>query len=289
MSIRQHARVRVTTPEINITELAKHLPGTADVAIILGSGLGAFADTLSESKSVKTSDIPGYPVSTVAGHAGKIVVGKIGNTKTLAFQGRIHMYEGYSPEQVAIPVRLAHAAGAKTLIVTNASGGVSKRFRAGDLMLIEDHINLQFRNPLRGPQQKDENRWPDMCNCYDSQLKELAERVAQEQKVSLKRGTLAALLGPTYETPAEVKMLAAMGADGVCMSTVPEVITAAALGIRVLGISCVTNSASGIGDEKLSHEDVQKVAGAAAVRLWELICGVVAAEMDGGWGMGDGK
>jgi purine-nucleoside phosphorylase len=262
--------------------LAKHLPGTADVAIILGSGLGAFADSLTESKSVKTSEIPGYPVSTVAGHAGKIVAGKIGNTKTLAFQGRIHMYEGYSPEQVAIPVRLAHAAGAKTLIVTNASGGVSKRFRAGDLMLIEDHINLQFRNPLRGPQQRDEFRWPDMCNCYDSQLKELAERVALEQKIGLRRGTLAALLGPTYETPAEVKMLATLGADGVCMSTVPEVIAAAALGMKVLGISCVTNSASGIGGEKLSHEDVQKVAGEASVRFRALLGAVVQRMKDEG-------
>ncbi len=222
-------------------------PEPADVAIILGSGLGAFADTLKRSKGVKTSDINGYPVSTVAGHAGRIVCGKIGKTRVMAFQGRVHMYEGYSPEQVAVPVRLAFQAGARTLIVTNASGGASKRFRAGDLMLIDDHINLQFRSPLRGPVAKDESRWPDMCNCYDSQLKTLAEAVALEQKIELKRGTLAALFGPTYETPAEVKMLAALGADGVCMSTVPEVIAAAALGMKVLGISCVTNAASGLG------------------------------------------
>ncbi len=277
MNTRQHARIRVTSPETNIAELAKFLPGSADVAIILGSGLGAFADTLSEAKSVKTNDIPGYPVSTVAGHAGRIVAGKIGDRSVLAFQGRVHMYEGYSPEQVAVPVRLAHAAGAKTLIVTNASGGVSKRFRAGDLMLIEDHINLQFRNSLRGPVANDEARWPDMCNCYDSQLKTLAEQVALEQKIELKRGTLAALLGPTYETPAEVKMLAALGADGVCMSTVPEVVAAAALGLKVLGISCVTNAASGLGAEKLSHDDVQQVAGRAADQLWELILQIVSS------------
>ncbi|MBL0062349.1 MAG: purine-nucleoside phosphorylase [bacterium] len=275
METRQHARIRITTPETNISDLAKYLPGTAEVAIILGSGLGAFADTLSDAKGVKTSDVPGYPVSTVAGHAGKIVSGKIGNTKMLAFQGRVHMYEGYSPEQVAVPVRLAHAAGAKTLIVTNASGGVSKRFRAGDLMLIEDHINLQFRNPLRGPVSKDESRWPDMCNCYDSQLKTLAEAVALEQKIELKRGTLAALLGPTYETPAEVKMLATLCADGVCMSTVPEVIAAAALGMRVLGISCVTNAASGLGAEKLSHDDVQQVANDSAKKFTRLITNII--------------
>ncbi len=282
MTIRQHARVRLTTQETDIAELAKHLPETADIAIILGSGLGAFADTLTDAKSIGTSEIPGYPVSTVAGHAGKIVAGKIGKANVLAFQGRIHMYEGYSPEQVAIPVRLAHAAGAKTMIVTNASGGVSKRFRAGDLMLIEDHINLQFRNPLRGPQAQDESRWPDMCHCYDPQLKELAERVALEQKIELKRGTLAALLGPTYETPAEVKMLSTLGADGVCMSTVPEVIAAAALGMKVLGISCVTNSASGIGSDKLSHVEVQRVANEASVRFRALLTVIVQKMKDEG-------
>lgn len=275
MEFRQHARVSITSPETDITGLARYLPGAAEVAIILGSGLGAFADILSDAKGVKTSDIPGYPVSTVAGHAGRIVAGKIGSVRVLAFQGRVHMYEGYSPEQVAVPVRLAHAAGARKLIVTNASGGVSRRFRAGDLMLIEDHINLQFRNPLRGPVELDEARWPDMCNCYDSQLKMLAEQVALEQKIELKRGTLAALLGPTYETPAEVKMLATLGADGVCMSTVPEVVVAAALGIKVLGISCVTNAASGLGAEKLSHEDVQQVANDAARKFTNLITNII--------------
>ncbi|NUO19564.1 purine-nucleoside phosphorylase [bacterium] len=275
MTARQHARVRVSEHEADISALASYLPGTADVAIILGSGLGAYADTLTDAKGISTDDIPGYPVSTVAGHAGRIVAGKAGSTRVLAFKGRIHMYEGYSPEQVAIPVRLAHAAGAKTLIVTNASGGVSKRFCAGDLMLIDDHINLQFRNPLRGPVSNGEARWPDMCRCYDPELKELAEHVALEQKIELKRGTLAALLGPTYETPAEVKMLATLGADGVCMSTVPEVITAAALGLRVLGISCVTNAASGIGEDKLSHDEVQKVANDSARKFTQLITGIL--------------
>jgi len=265
-----------------IEQMSKFVPGPADVAVILGSGLGAFAETLTHAKSVLTSAIPGYPHSTVAGHAGNVVCGKLGTTRVLAFQGRIHMYEGYSPSQVAIPVRLAHAAGAKTLIVTNACGGASKKFAAGDLMLIEDHINFQFRNPLRGSQLPNDSRWPDMCNCYDEELKRLAERVALELGISLKRGTLAALLGPTYETPAEVTALKTLGADGVCMSTVPEVIAAAALGLRVLGISCVTNAAAGGGNAKLNHEEVQEVAREAGERFQALLKGVVERIKDKG-------
>jgi len=275
MSTRQFARERITVLESDISAMAAALPDTADVAIILGSGLGAYADELKNARGIKTSDVPGYPVSTVAGHAGRIVFGTVADTRVMAFQGRIHMYEGYSPEQVAIPVRLAYAAGVRTLIVTNASGGASRRFRAGSLMLIEDHINLQFRNPLRGPVAASESRWPDMCNCYDEGLKQLAEQIALERKIDLKRGTLGAVLGPTYETPAEVKMLATLGADGVCMSTVPEVITAAALGMRVLGISCVTNAASGLGGEKLSHEDVQAVANETSSKFKHLLTGII--------------
>lgn len=257
--------------QFEIAAMTKSLLGNADVSIILGSGLGAFADSLSGARSVKTSDIPGYPVSTVAGHAGRIVCGKIDNVRVLAFQGRVHMYEGYSPVQVTVPVRLAHASGAHTLIVTNACGGISKKFDAGDLLLIDDHINMQFRNPLRGPLVAGDSRWPDMCNCYEEKLKALAEHTALELKIPLKRGTLAAVLGPTYETPAEVAMLRAYGADGVCMSTVPEVIAAAALGMKVLGISCVTNAAAGIAPSKLSHDDVQAVANEAASRFAQLI------------------
>lgn len=261
----------MTQARSDISSFAKHLPGTADVALILGSGLGAFADALEDAKSVKTSDIPGYPVSTVPGHAGRIVVGKVGRTRVMAFQGRIHMYEGYSPEQVVVPVRLAAQAGAKILIVTNASGAFSKKFAPGDLLLIEDHINMQFRNPLRGPQYEGEPRWPDLCNCYDEELKQLAEAAARAESIKLRRGTLGAVLGPNYETPAEAQMLNRMGADAGCMSTVPEVITAAACGLRVLGISCVTNSAAGISDIKLTHEDVQKVAAEASERFTRLL------------------
>ena len=263
------------TNSIDISAIVKRLPGTADVALILGSGLGAFADTLEDAKSVSTSDLPGYPVSTVPGHAGRIVVGKIGETRVMAFQGRVHMYEGYSPEEVVTPVRVAAKAGAKILIVTNASGAFSKKFSPGDLLLIEDHINMQFRNPLRGPNHKDEPRWPDLCNCYDEKLKLLAEEAAREERISLRRGTLGAVLGPNYETPAEAAMLNKMGADAGCMSTVPEVITAAACGLRVLGISCITNSAAGISDIKLTHEDVQKVAADSSERFKKLLSSIL--------------
>ena len=260
---------------INLDLIASLLSDPVDVAIILGSGLGAFADTFEDVKSVNTADLPGYPVSTVAGHAGRIVTGRIGNTRVLAFKGRVHLYEGYPPAVVAVPVRLAHRLGAKILIVTNASGAFSKRFAPGDLLLIEDHINLQFRNPLRGPLATDDARWPDMSQGYDRELCKLAEAIALREHIALKRGTLAGMLGPTYETPAEARMLAKLGADAGCMSTVPEVITAAALGMRVLGISCVTNWAAGLTEHPLDHEDVQKVASQASQNFSRLLSTII--------------
>jgi purine-nucleoside phosphorylase len=255
----------------NLDLLASHFPGSVDAALILGSGLGAFADSLEDAQSVKTSDLPGYPLSTVAGHAGRIVTGRVGQTRVIAFQGRVHLYEGYAPQQVVIPVRLAHRLGARTLIVTNASGAFTKRFRPGDLLLIDDHINLQFRNPLHGPKLDGDSRWPDLGYAYDRALCELAERTALDLKIPLKRGVLAALTGPTYETPAESRMLLRLGADAGCMSTVPEVIAAVALGLRVLGISCVTNYAAGIGDSPLDHDHVQRVAAAAGEQFTRLL------------------
>lgn len=255
---------------IDLDKIAALIPGTADVALILGSGLGAFADTFANAKAVKTADLPGYPVSTVAGHAGRIIVGNVGKTRVMAFQGRVHMYEGYAPETVVIPVRLAHKMGAKILVVTNASGAMNKRFQPGDLLLIDDHINLQFRNPLRG-------LWNEGVRCvdtsffYDQDLCKLAESVALEQKISLKRGTIAALTGPTYETPAETKMLGKIGADAGCMSTIPEVIMANALSMRVLGISCITNLAAGLSDNKLNHEEVQIVANQVSAKFAKLL------------------
>ena len=256
---------------INLDLIASRFSTPVDVALILGSGLGAFADSLEDAQSVKTSGLPGYPVSTVSGHAGRIVIGRAGQTRVIAFQGRVHLYEGYSPQQVVIPVRLAHKLGARILIVTNASGAFNKRFRPGDLLLIDDHINLQFRNPLHGPKLDSDSRWPDLGYAYDRKLCDLAERAAMDLKIPLKRGVLAALTGPTYETPAESRMLLRMGADAGCMSTVPEVIAAVALGLRVLGISCVTNYAAGIGDSPLDHDHVQRVAAEAGEKFARLL------------------
>jgi purine-nucleoside phosphorylase len=264
----------MTQARVDLNAIASRVPGTADVALILGSGLGAFADTFEDARAVSTSDLPGYPVSTVQGHAGRIVMGRVGKTRVMAFQGRVHLYEGYPPEMVVLPVRLAHSLGVKTLIVTNASGAMNKRFQPGDLLLIDDHINLQFRSPLRALW-KDGVRCPDVSFFYDQELCQLAETVAMEQKIALKRGTLAALTGPNYETPAETRMLAKLGADAGCMSTVPEVMTAVALGMRVLGISCVTNLAAGLSDNKLDHEDVQLVAAQVSERFANLLSGIL--------------
>jgi len=261
---------------MNLDLIAGRFPASVDVAIILGSGLGAFAETFADAQAVSTRELPGYPVSTVAGHAGKIVTGVVGKTRVLAFQGRIHQYEGYAPAEVVIPVRLAHRLGAKILIVTNASGAMTKRFNPGDLLLIDDHINLQFRNPLAGPVVDGDGRWADCGYAYDRELCALAEQVALEQGIPLKRGVLAGMLGPTYETSAETRMLARLGADAGCMSTVPEVICAAALKLRVLGISCVTNWAAGISDAPLNHEDVQRVAAEASARFAKLLSGILA-------------
>lgn len=256
---------------LDIQSIASRFSDTADVGLILGSGLGAFADCLENAKTVKTSDLPGYPVSTVPGHAGRIVTGKIGRMRIVAFQGRVHMYEGYAPQQVVIPVRLAHRLGARILVVTNASGAFNKKFHPGDLLLIDDHINLQFRNPLHGPKLPADSRWPDMGYAYDRDLCDLAESVALDLQIPLMRGTLGGLTGPTYETPAESKMMLRLGADAGCMSTVPEVIAACALGMRVLGISCITNYAAGIGDSALDHDDVQRVAGEASGKFSRLL------------------
>jgi purine-nucleoside phosphorylase len=255
---------------LNLDDIASRIPGPVEVALILGSGLGPFADTIENAQVVATRDVPGYPQSTVAGHAGKIVVGTVGETRVMAFQGRVHMYEGHSPEAVTIPVQLAQRKGAKILLVTNASGSFSIRFAPGDLLLIEDHINLQFRNPLISHWQSG-LRCPDVSGFYDDALMEFAERAAMELHIPLKRGTLAALTGPTYETPAEARMLAKLGAAAGCMSTIPEVLMAKALGLRTLGISCITNFSAILPGSILNHDDVQAVAKATAGRFQALL------------------
>ncbi len=258
-----------------LAELERRISLRPDVALILGSGLGAFADELKDAVSIPTTELNGYPKSTVPGHAGRIVAGKLGRTSVLCFQGRIHLYEGYSPQEVILPVHIAHHLGCHTLLVTNASGGIDPHFQPGDLMLIEDHINLQFRNPLRHNTLNAEQRFVDMSEPYDRSLKELALQTAMEQGIPLKRGVLCALLGPAYETPAEVQMMKRLGASAACMSTIPEVIAARALGLRVLGISCITNSAAGISSEPLRHDDVQVVAAQVSERFRALLRGIL--------------
>ena len=245
-------------------------------AIVLGSGLGALANDIDAVARIPFRAIPGFPESTVVGHAGEVIAGTLCSTPVLALAGRFHAYEGHDIRLAAFPARVAHALGARTLIVSNAAGGINRLWQPGDLMLIRDHINLMFRNPLIGAVEEGDVRFPDMSAPYDEALASLARRVAAEQGILLREGVYAALLGPAYETPAEVRMLEVLGADAVGMSTVPEVIVARAIGMRVLGVSCITNLACGLSATPISHDEVLEVTSRAAVRFTALVRGVVA-------------
>jgi len=228
-----------------------------EIGFILGSGLGVLADKIENPQVIEYTDIPHFPKSTVHGHAGELVFGDFQGKKVIAMKGRFHYYEGYPLEDVTFPVRVMKALGVTTVIVTNAAGGANTTFNPGDLMIITDHINLSNRNPLIGP--NDEHlgvRFPDMSNAYNKELINLAEKTAEELNINIKKGVYTFLTGPTYETPAEIRMLQKMGADAVGMSTVPEVIVAVHSGLKVLGISCITNMAAGILDQPLNHEEV---------------------------------
>jgi purine-nucleoside phosphorylase len=229
------------------------------IAIILGSGLGQLADRIERATNIPYADIPGFPVSTVAGHAGRLVAGSIESCDVIALSGRFHLYEGHSAATAGLPVRVAHALGARVLFVSNAAGGVRATLRPGDLMIIEDHINLMWRNPLIGPVVEGDERFPDMSEPYDGDLRAILRDVALDTGIPVTEGVYAGLLGPSYETPAEVRMLRWMGADAVGMSTVPEVLTARAIGMRVAGVSCITNHAAGMTNQPLSHDEVLEV------------------------------
>lgn len=246
------------------------------VGLILGSGLGGFAARLEEQSVVPYSDIPGFAASTVPGHAGRLVLGRRGRVACAVMQGRIHFYEGHSARQVAFPARTLVALGARTLIVTNAAGGL--RHPPGTLMLIRDHINLFPENPLRGPNDDRVGpRFPDMTRAYPKELRAEAREVARALDLELAEGVYAGSSGPTYETPAEVKMLEVMGADATGMSTVPEVIAAVHMGARVLGISCITNWAAGLGPGRpLSHDEVTETAEQVREKFEELLDRLVA-------------
>jgi purine-nucleoside phosphorylase len=237
--------------------LLSQTPLRPQIGLILGSGLGSFADELSEGVHVPYTVIPSFPRSTAIGHAGQMVIGYVGKIPVAAMQGRVHLYEGYSAQQVAFPVRVFGRIGIRTLIITNAAGGINPEYKQGALVLINDHINLQGHNPLVGSNDdRFGQRFPDMTQAYSKPLREVARRAGQRLGKNLAEGVYAALLGPSYETPAEIRYLRSIGADLVGMSTVPEVIAAVHMGIKVLAISCVTNMAAGILDKPLSYVEV---------------------------------
>lgn len=242
-----------------------------EVGLILGSGLGELADEIVDRIVIQYTDIPSFPISTVEGHEGQLVYGTLGEKKVLALQGRFHYYEGYSMNTVTFPVRVMNALKTESLIVTNAAGGVNESFTPGDLMLITDHINFFGTNPLIGKNDpKFGPRFPDLSVAYDAEYREHAEEVATKLGIDLKKGVYFGVTGPTYETPAEIKMIRTLGGDSVGMSTVPEVIVARHAGIRVVGISAITNYAAGMGKE-LNHEDVIEVSAQIRVTFKEFI------------------
>ena len=229
------------------------------IGLVLGSGLGAFADSLSDATGIPYADIPSFPQSTAIGHAGRLVIGNAGQVAVAAMQGRVHQYEGYTAQQVAFPIRVFARMGIEAVILTNAAGGINLGFSQGALVLIRDHINLQGANPLVGP--NDDRfgvRFPDMTHAYSRAFREIAREEAARLGIMLHEGVYAALLGPSYETPAEIEYLRRIGADLVGMSTVAEVIAARHMGLNVLAISCVTNMAAGILDQPLSHAEVME-------------------------------
>ena len=240
-------------------------------AVVLGSGLGGLADRIANPVAVPFAEVPGFPSATIVGHAGKLIAGTLGGRPVIALAGRFHMYEGHDAALAGFPVRVLHALGARTLFVSNAAGGIRRTFQPGDLMLIRDHLNLMFRNPLVGALEPGDVRFPDMSAPYDESLAQQLREHASALGFALQEGVYGGLLGPTYETPAEVNMLAILGADAVGMSTVPEVIVARAIGMRVAGISCITNLASGISPHPLSHAEVIETTTLVAERFESLV------------------
>lgn len=247
------------------------------VALVLGSGLGGFAENLDVVCEVDYSDIPGFPVSTVPGHAGKFIFGVLDGVNVVCMQGRVHYYEGYCIDDDVLPARLMHELGAEILFLTNASGGVNPGFEAGDLMLITDHIAVFVPNPLIGPNIEELGvRFPDMSHIYDPELCGVIRATAAENGIPLREGVYCQLTGPSYESPAEIRALGVMGADAVGMSTAVEAIAANHCGMRVCGVSCVSNKAAGLSPTPLSHKEVQEAADKAAPLFTALVRGSIA-------------
>lgn len=242
-----------------------------DIGIVLGSGLGGLAGEIADAVRIAFSDIPSFPSATIPGHEGALVGGTLEGRNVLALAGRFHMYEGHSPQLAAFPVRVMHALGARIYLASNAAGGIRKDLSAGDLMIIDDHLNLSGVNPLTGHVEQDDERFPDMSAPYDAELRSLLMNAAGNTGVPLKVGVYACLPGPSFETRAEIRMLERLGADAVGMSTVPEVIVARALGMRVAGVSCIANTASGLTDAPVLHKDVLDVTARAARGFQSLV------------------
>jgi purine-nucleoside phosphorylase len=253
------------------------------IALVLGSGLGAFADEFEHATKIPYAEIPHFPKSTAIGHAGQLVVGKVGEIPVAGMQGRVHLYEGYSAKDVAFPIRVFARMGIKAVILTNAAGGIKREFVQGQLVVIKDHINLQGVSPLTGPNdERFGQRFPDMTIAYDRRFREITIGEGNRNHIGLYEGVYAALPGPSYETPAEIRYLRTIGADLVGMSTVPEVIAARHSGIRVLGVSCVTNAAAGILDQPLDHKEVLETAERVKTQFIALLKAVIpriAAEL----------
>lgn len=261
----------VRSPEAAVAEAAEMLEARISriprLLMILGSGLGGLADVVDADASVPYEEIPGFAPSRVVGHAGRLIAGTLEGTPLLVMAGRYHLYEGHDARVVAHPVRVARALGAEMLFVTNAAGGISPRLVPGSLMIIEDHINFMGTNPLRGAVFGEELRFPDMTEAYDPELRALFAARAEALGIAVDAGVYCGVLGPSFETPAEIRAFARLGADAVGMSTVPEVIAARSAGMRVAGLSLITNHAAGLGEGTLGHEEVQEVGRAAAGRL----------------------
>lgn len=242
------------------------------IGLVLGSGLGVLADDIEHQTVISYEDIPHFPVSTVSGHEGQLVLGELEGQQVVAMQGRFHFYEGYSMQEVTFPIKVMKALGVESLFITNAAGGVNTDFNPGDLMVIRDHINQTGTNPLIGPNDEEVGpRFPDMSEVYNRSYINHVQQIAHEQNIPIQTGVYVGNSGPTYETPAEIKMLRFIGGDAVGMSTVPEAIVARHIGLEIVGISCITNMAAGILDEPLSHTDVIKTATKAQTHFIQLI------------------
>ena len=247
------------------------------LGLILGSGLGDYPNSFQDRITIPFGDVPHFPSPTVLGHSGNLTIGNAEGVHTVALQGRVHLYEGYSIDEVSFPTRALGCLGIRLLIVTNAAGGINLDFQPGDLMLITDHINMMGTNPLVGKNLDDLGpRFPDMSGAYDAGMRRIALDVAQEKEIKLRKGVYVGLLGPSYETPAEIRMLRSLGADAVGMSTIPEVIVAAHMGMRVLGISCITNMAAGILARKLTHQEVMDTTEKVREKFLSLLQGIIS-------------